>query len=273
MNNLIRSKVNTQYCTMRRIRRHQKHPQRKVVGDPTLPNENVVVQMRNGKTRQFHFWRDLRPPFQVLQVTKRTEAGGTLHPDGEVHEVVYECGIDYYGERLWNTKSDAGTFDNRIHSTAVVRIPDNFPAKRPLTLLSWGTPALNWSPADDRDDDGNPSKPVMIDPSRWMPISDELKQRADLPRFAACRQATKRADSKKGTEVKPIQKLLLGPHASLAKLAKCAEMGLDSDLTPRAKEAKALRLLEEKGEFPPKKVKMRQNCIFTSAAGFVRYAG
>jgi len=255
-----------------RMRRHVQHPHRKEIGDPALPAESVVVEMRNGRNKQFHFWRDLRPPFQVLEARRLPDAPGAgNHPDGDLHEVIFECPIDYAAERLWNTKSDSGTFSNKVHSTAMLRIPDAFPRKRPLVILTWGQPKLNWSPGDEVDNDGNPLRPVMIDPSKWMPISDELKERADMPRFAKCRAATKASDSLRGIQTKPLQKLLLGRHPSLAKLA-----GVDRNLagmTPKSREAAALRIVEESGGFPPKKIKPRQHRIFTAAAGFVRYAG
>jgi len=255
-----------------RMKRHTTHPHRKEVGDPTLPPNAVVEEMRNGRNKMFHFWRDLRPPFQVLEVHRQPNAPGAgQHPDGDLHEVVFECAIDYHGERLWNTKSDAGTFDNKVHSTAMVRIPDGYPRKRPITILTWGAPQLNWTPASEVDEDGNPLRPVKIDPSKWMPISEELQQRADLPRFATCRAATLKCDSRRGAETKPLQKLLLGPHASLAKLAAVDQSQIG--MSPKSREAAAARLIEETGQFPPKKVKPRQHRIFTAAAGFVRYAG
>jgi len=268
-NNNIAHQFNFAYY---RMKRHSTHPERKKVGDPALPPQNVVGPMRSGKNNQFQFWRDLRPPFSIIEVRRvADEPHAGAHPDGDLHEVVYECGIDYTCERLWNTKSVSGTFDNRVHSTAQVRIPDCFPKERPISILSWGEPKLNWSPADDSDNDGNLLRPLTIDPSKWMPIADELQQRADLPRFAGCRAATKRADSRRGIQVKPLQKLLLGPHTSLAKLAAC-----DQTLTnasPAAMEAAAMKHLEETGTFPPKKIRPRQHCIFTAAAGFVKYAG
>jgi hypothetical protein len=206
----------------------------------------------------------------IIEVRKLADVSGN-HPEGDIHEVVFQCAIDHQHERLWNTKSDNGTFDNRVHSTAMVRIPDGFPRKRPINILSWGKPALNWSPAAEMDDDGNPLRPVFQDPSKWMPISEELRQRADLPRFAGCREAARRATSLRSHETKPLQKLLLGPHASLAKLAACDHNLVG--MTPKSREAAALRLLEDQGSFPPKKVKPRQHRIFTAAAGFVRYAG
>lgn len=254
-----------------RTKRHMTHPHRKEVGDPRLPLSNVIVEMRNGRDKEFQFWRDLRPPFSVLEARKLPDAPGSgQHPDGDLHAVTFECAIDYHGERLWNTKSDAGTFDNRVHSTAMIRIPDGFPRKRPISISSWGSPALNWSPAHEVDDDGNPLRPVTIDPSKWMPISDEIKQRADLPRFAACRAATKRCDTRRNVEMKPLQKLLLGPHSDLSKLATRDPNWIGK--SPRSRKAAALRLLDETDD-PLKKVKPRRHCIFTAAAGFVQYAG
>lgn len=254
-----------------RMRRHHAHPHRAEVGDPSLPPEHVVEAMRHGKGNQFNFWRDIRPPFNVAAVKRlHEEASAGQHPDGDLFEVIFQCGIDYVSERLWGLKSDGGTFNNRITSSARVRIPDGFPRKRPITIVSWGSPQLNWQPSNETDDEGNASRP-SIDPAKWMPISDELQQRADLPRFAGCREATKRADSRKGFEVSPVQKLLLGPHASLPKLAACdKDLG---NLSATSREAAAARLVEEGLPVPPPKVKPRQHRIFTAAAGFVHYAG
>jgi len=236
-----------------RTKRHNMHPHRAEVGDPILPQASVVVQMRSGKGNQFEFWRDLRPPFNIQKVRRIGEEGEvSRHPEGDLHEVTIECGIEYSGERLWNTKSVNGTFDNKIHSVVMVRIPDGYPRKRPLTILNWGKPHLNWSPTDDRDEDGNPLRPVLLDPSKWMPISDELKQRADLPRFARCRDATRRADGKHGLRTKPLQKLLLAPHPP--SLIKMANIGPEDGVTP-------------------KKVRVKERKIFTACGGFVRFAG
>jgi len=65
-----------------RIKRHVKHKCRKEVGDPLLPKDAVVIEMRSGKDKQFQFWRDLRPPFQVLGVYKMSEEPwAQKHPD------------------------------------------------------------------------------------------------------------------------------------------------------------------------------------------------
>lgn len=228
--------------------------------------------MRSGKGNQFCFWRDLRPPFNINEVRHIGEENEvSRHPEGDLHEVTIECGIDYSGERLWNTKSVNGTFDNTIHTVAMVRIPDGYPRQRPLTILNWGKPHLNWSPTDDRDEDGNPLRPVLLDPSKWMPISDEIGQRADLPRFARCREATRRADSKHGLRTKPLQKLLLAPHPP--SLIKMANIGLDTtNMSTSERQAAAQRLTEESGK-TPKKVKIKERKIFTACGGFVRYAG
>eukprot|EP00427_Karlodinium_veneficum_P000725 CAMPEP_0169162140 /NCGR_PEP_ID=MMETSP1015-20121227/57477_1 /TAXON_ID=342587 /ORGANISM="Karlodinium micrum, Strain CCMP2283" /LENGTH=234 /DNA_ID=CAMNT_0009234159 /DNA_START=440 /DNA_END=1144 /DNA_ORIENTATION=- len=180
---------------------------------------------------------------------------------GDLFEVVFQCGIDYVSERLWGQKSDAGTFNNKAVTSARVRIPNGYPCQRPITIVSWGKPTLNWNPHHEKDDDGNLLKPIVVDPNKWMPISDELKQRADHPRFAGCREATKRAKSHRPIEVEPLQKLLLGPHCTLTKTAKLSKLH---------DKANSTGMLDA---MPGKKVKKRAHCIFTSAAGFVRYAG
>jgi len=256
-----------------RTRRHMLHPHRKEVGDPTLPAMDVVVEMRNGLDKQFQFWRDLRPPFTITEVRRLGEEQHDVarHPDGDLYEVTIDCSIDYQGERLWNTKSVNGTFDNKVHTVAMLRIPDRYPKQRPIAIVNWGNPHMNWSPTDDRDEDGNPLRPVLIDPSKWMPISDELQQRADLPRFARCREATRRADSKHGIQTKPLQRLLLGSHPH--SLTKLAAVGVDHrNLSASERRASAHRLMEETGELP-KKVKVKERKLFTACGGFVRYAG
>lgn len=248
-----------------RMKRHHAHPHRKEVGDPSLPPEHVVEAMRHGKGNQFQFWRDIRPPFNVASVHRlHEEVSAGQHPDGDLFEVVFQCGIDYVSERLWGLKSDGGTFNNRIHSSARVRIPDGFPRRRHLTLVSWGSPQLNYQPGGgDDDEDGNRSKLVQIDPNKWMPISDELKVRANLSRFASCREATKRADAhtrRKGRRAGSLP----------SKESKDPEL---AHLSEEAREAAVARLVQEGLAFPTKKIKPRQHRIFTSAAGFVRYVG
>jgi len=254
-----------------RAKRHESHPLRKEVGDPYLPNSQVIQAMRSGKDKKFQFWRDLRPPFSVTEVRRLGYEQPSRHPEGELHEVTVQCGIDYGAERLWNTSSVNGTYDNQVHTVVKCRIPDTYPRRRPLVIVNWGQPTLNFQADTDKDEDGNPLKPVFIDPAKWMPISEELQTRADLPRFARCREATRKADSRRGLETKPLQKLLLGPHQTLARLA-----AIDHDtanMTEAQKQAAAEKLAKETGQPPPRKVKPKERRIFTAAAGFVRYAG
>jgi len=255
-----------------RMRRHAMHPDRKEVGDPALPHSQVVQKMRFGKANQFQFWRDLRPPFLISDVRRDPEepqAG--LHPNGDLFHVTYACGIDYVGERLWNLKSEAGTFDNLIHGVATVRIPDGYPQQRSITMISWGKPRLNFTPEERFDEEGIPLESGCVDPNDWMPISDELGLSPNLPRFAACREATRKANSRRPVEVAPVQALLLGPHASLPRLAK----GMDQkDAEQRRASLSPVKAgAAVVGTTPSPQRRKRQHRIFTAAAGFVRYAG
>lgn len=253
------------------MRRHEMHPDRKTVGDPALPPEAVVEKMRSGTKHQFQFWRDLRPPFFVTGVTRDQESLTGSHPDGDLFHVVYQCGIDYVGERLWNENGYAGTFDNMIHGVAIVRIPDG--PHRQISIVSWGRPTLNYTPKEQLDAQGVPIQDNVdriVDPNEWMPISDELGLRADLPRFAACREATRKANRRSHLEVAPMQALLLGPHAILPKLAAQADAKGSPSKGP-ASPTKAAS--DHEGGSPSSPKKKRQHRIFTSAAGFVRYVG
>lgn len=256
--------------TYYRMRRHTSHPERKAVGDPDMPTECVVEKMRSGEKNQFNFWRDLRPPFHVSNI-RRDTALPQHHPDGDVFHVTYACGIDYTGERLWNEKSECGTFNNMIYGIATIRIPDSYPNVGGLTMVTWGRPSLNWTP--DKNAVGADGLPLeaFVDPDKWMPISDELQSRADLPRFAACRNATRNANSRRPVEVEPMQSLLLGPHASLPKLAH--HMNLMDEAKYSSPKKGSPGGADEGFLTPSPTKKKRQHRIFTSAAGFVRYAG
>lgn len=205
-------------------------------------------QMRFGD-KKFLFWRDLRPPFSVLEV-KRLEAKGD-HPDGALHQVTYECAIDYLSERLWNMQKAGGTFDNKIHGLATVRIPERYPQQRPVTIVSWGKPCINWV---------QPGA-VEIAPKIEIPqrrISEDLGlSTADLR--PACKEATRRTKRfpQKTVEVPPLQKLLLGAHTSLPRLVEA--------------ENQRVRSLSLTDAVPGKRT--RQHCVCTSAHGFVTYAG
>lgn len=263
-----------------RMRRHALHPQREPVGDPHMPNEHVVEPMRSGEKFKFQFWRDLKPPFMIGAMRRDQEDAATKHPDGDLFHVSYSCGLDYVGERLWNEKCEGGTYDNKIKGVASIRIPDGYPQVSGITIVSWGRPSLNEnSPTDPN---GDPLEDGFIDPNKWMPISAELGLRSDMPRFAACREATRKAHAgvrarrQKAVEVAPLQKLLLGPHgATLPRLASAThkdkkegggEWKGASEMSPGSPDGNA------EGATPSPK-KTRQHCVFTAAAGFVRYAG
>lgn len=238
-----------------RIRRHPVHPQRKEVGDPYLPQTSVCSQMRSGKDKMFQFWRDLRPPFSVVEVKYVMEdVGEPALADGKLYAVKYQCGLDYAHERV-NDQSAAGTFNNKITGVAKVRIKENFPQQRPLKILSWGKPAMG--------EQSESGEEVAISPRIWMPISDMLGERADSHRFANCRAASRRAIARPGFIVPPLQKLLLSTHQGLAPHARC-EHRKDSRMSPAA----------ERGVVSPgMKLDQRRHCVFTAAAGFVKYAG
>lgn len=252
-----------------RMCRHASHPGREVVGDPHMPNDCVVEQMRSGSQYKFQFWRDLKPPFYVTAVRRDQEDAATKHPDGDLFYVSYQCGIDYVGERLWNQQTDASTFDNKIKGVASIRIPDGFPKQHAIKIVSWGRPSLNAT--EQLDPNGVPLEDGFIDPNKWMPISQELGQRADMPRFGACREATRQAHAgakaRRAVEVAPLQKLLLGPHASLPRLAAMSSPTRSSN--PASPTSPGIGV---EGATPSPK-KKRQHRIFTAAAGFVRYAG
>lgn len=248
-----------------RMKRHDQHPGRTSVGDPYLPLDCVVEPMRSGSGNRFSFWRDLKPPFSVNAVKRcpKELEDMTKHPDGDLYFVSYNCAIDYVSERLWGENTDAGTFDKKISGIAKIRIPEGFPTRnRDLVLVEdWGRPRLNGVLSDMVDGDGSPMTEKYVDPDKWMPISEFLELRPGMPRFAACREAThqahRREDKRKEGDVLPMQKMLLGVHATLPKLAASANASCESTNVAS-------------GASPKKK---RQHRIFTSAAGFVSYTG
>lgn len=295
-----------------RMRRHEKHPQRQAVGE-FLPQDALNEKMRFGKGSQFQFWRDLRPPFVVLEVKRvddgtdnDTEVPAHLvnNPDGDMCNISYECPIEYFAERLMDTKSDNGTFANKVRGIAQVRIPNTFPQKRSLLIESWGSPTLN--PPDEGLKD--PRKPKAVPPTQWNPIAHELGIPPASERMAKCINASKVATQrlekrKKIVKVPELQRLLLGPHASLPRLAKIeaiengkqAASGTPEAASPDATLNTSLKASPANGRHsaaaifaaaafqeaggdaagrrPGKATKIRNHTIFTQAAGFVNYAG
>jgi hypothetical protein len=261
-----------------RMRRHAEHPLRKEVGD-TLPNAAVNENLRFGRKNRFQFWIDLRPPFSVLKVKKADEmpmlgSSATMavpHPDGDLYKVTYQCGIEYSAERMAHG-GENGTFGNKITGVALIRLSNNFPRKRPLRIISWGQPQLKGDePADDDEDD---KKATGVDPSKFLPIGDELGKRPDDPSMAACRNVSreltmKMAKRRAQVEVPELQKLLLGPHASLPRLAQC-ERAARSQTSLAAEDRNPLLSPQQSMAKPAAR---RQHTIWTQAAGFIRYAG
>jgi hypothetical protein len=273
-----------------RMRRHAEHPLRKEVGD-TLPNTAVSENMRFGKKNRFKFWLDLRPPFTVLKVKRMVTAHDSAHPDGDLYKVTYQCGIEYANERMADG-GENGTFNQRITGVAQIRMSGSFPKKRPMRIITWGQPALNGDPKDsDEDEEAEPerAKAKGVDPAKWMPIGNEIGKRSDDPSMAACRTATmeltkKMANARRQVEVPELQKLLLGPHASLPRLAQCERAARERPAlgAPGSTSASASGEKEKGGASPPAsagpsqqvaKPARRQHCIWTQAAGFIRYAG
>lgn len=248
-----------------RMRRHSAHPLRKEVGE-TLGHTDVINELRHGSDNAFSFWRDLRPPFVVCDVSRDSQQSrDTKHPDGELFHVTYECGLDYVSERKMGTFSTGGTFDNKIHGVAQIRIPDKYPVQRPMHIISWGRPMLNPS-----GDELAAGPDAQVAPEKWMPIAEELGIRADNPRFAKVREASRKAVSKREVEVPELQKLLLGPHASLPRLAQVEAMRAHADA---GGERGSISAHTSPSPGPVAGKKKRKHRIWTQAAGFVEYHG
>lgn len=262
---LIEHELSWSYYQMRR---HTSHPLRNQVGETLRLHDVIAKEMCNGIAHVFEFWRDLRPPFSVLEV-KRANTGQEVgqggftrpHPDGVLYYVKYSCAIDYSGERLWGLKSDATTFNNRIMGVAKIRIPSTFPEKHML-MESWGRPTFNWIPGSDTDIPDDSDKPIAVDPDLWMPIADELKVRPSVLQLAKCRalsrQASMRAhlSKKRGPEIPEMQRLLIGPPPPLAKLAAAEQRLADGVIRGHSSQQKT-----------------RQRTVLTASSGFVTYVG
>lgn len=256
-----------------RMRRHEQHPQRQAVGE-CLANEELPEKMRFGKQSLFRFWHDLRPPFQVLQA-KRVDDGLSLdvpaaavnHPDGELYNVTYACPIEYIAERVMDDKTANSTFDNKVIGVAQVRIPNGFPSKRPLHIVSWGQPTLN-PPADLEFG----LKPRAVEPEQWMPTACDVGVASNGDRATKAVKESKASAirsnaQKKIVKVPELQRLLLGPHASLPRLAKMAAAQSKID----AVDAETPAAATAAGGVAP--TRLRRHTVFTPAVGFVTYAG
>lgn len=248
------------------MKRHEGHPLRLEVGE-TLPIKSMPPPMRLSKCAAFRFWTDLRPPFKVVNIERVPEDRLEKDADGELFQVSYQCGIDYCSERAFVLTS---TFDNVCRGVATMRIPDDYPRRRPV-FLSWGRPAL----AMPEERKQTSAKAAGVSPAHWMPIAGELNLPANHPRLGKCREAARRAaDKKRGLEVSPLQKMLLGPHMSLPKLVQQEEAAANLALLSRG-ESPLLGSAEEGGSpgVATRRARKREHRIYTAAAGFVRYSG
>lgn len=247
---------------------------------------------------RFQFWRDLQPPFTVCQVHKADD-GRTRHPDGDLHFVTYECGLDYNSERMWGMQQTAWTYDNKIHGVAEVRIPDNFPEKRPIKLISWGAPVLNWSPDDRKPEDrapppqsmaltGDRAAPPMVrgrtvkdafplpvtrrativQAPVHSPIAHELNIRPDHPRLAQVRETTRRCSISKNR--KSIIEVPENLRESFPGLSEGFLTDFSESFPGLSKEAHNLPLLDARAS---RKKSLRKHIVFTSAGGFIDFDG
>lgn len=233
------------------MRRHVDHPQRRAVGEK-LPLEDIPQEMRVSKN-EFQFWRDLRPPFKINKADIIDE-GNNWHPDGELFEIKYECGIDYISERMCPAQGEAGTHDIKARGVARVRVPYKFPAVRPVSILSWGRPFIAHTLSEETETRGKVPEEI------WNPLASELGQMPTAGRLDGARVASKACDARvhmRPVQVKPLQRLALGPHASLPRLAKA-----DRSVT-----------MEFSGNMPRAKAKPRIHRICTSSCGFIKYVG
>lgn len=283
-----------------RMRRHEAHPQRQAVGE-FLDKEKLPEKMRFGRHAIFQFWRDLRPPFSVLDFRRvdagedvpTTTANGNIeeaepeiattamedsgpHPDGELYSVTYECPIEYVAERLMDDKKDASTFDNKIKGVAMVRIPNSFPQmRRCLHIKSWGQPTLN--PPEDWDLASSKTKSVRPDKvSPVIPVLPPAERSLSMSVWEAKeiqKWGTTRTDMKKKlVKVPPLEQLKLGKHVSLPRLERQQSLGSTTseafDVTGLSEGHDAA---EKAIDEEPRRV--RRHRIFTAAVGFVSYAG
>lgn len=236
-----------------RMKRHPEHPVRKDITQQFPPSELQGV----------NFWQDLRPPF-VAKKVRRVDEGdsglkGLHHPDGDLHLVSYECGLDYAGERKFDTMPGSSTFDSKIYGVAKVCFGNHFPSKRNFHFVSWGSPLCVRSPgqageAEARENSKMPEVPDIVDARTWNPLAAELAIRPGSDKLARVHSEIRNMHARsKASGPKPLQlssqkSALLGPHGAVP--------------------LEASRRAE-----PNSNAKIRHHRIATSAAGFLKYAG
>jgi len=250
-----------------RTRRHEDHPLRVSVGQSHLPKNDVCSDLRDRTKDGFSFWRDLRPPFQVINLTR---IPGPAH-EGERYTVVYECDVDFHTEHCGTASlQDGGSFDVKIHGEATVLLPDRYPESRGLQILDWGTPKMNWTPkADDQVEDHRPMWTI------WQPLAKELNERPTAARFQTI-QVPDNLKKKSGAKtspnvaVDPVSKILLGRH-DFAKLHK--SLGKRRPIEDKRGKTRPISVSPGGPERDVVQKPRRRHIVFTAAAGFVPYEG
>jgi hypothetical protein len=244
-----------------RMRRHPEHPVRRDITQQFPPTELGGVT----------FWQDLRPPFIVKKVRAADEGQKSLenliHPDGELYNVTYDVGLEYTGERKFDTQPGSSTFDTKVHGIAQVRFSHNFPGKREFHLLSWGKPTCVRSPGQagelEAAEDGKKEIEV-VDPRVWNPLGVELALRPNSDKLARVTsemrsmEAKQKAMADRPLKMSTMKSRLLGPHEGL-QVAMMGKKGVVTSTKPSTRSQE--------------KVKLRHNRIYTSCGGFLKYAG
>lgn len=257
-----------------RTKRYPEHPLRSAMGSDTLPPTNVVSALRDNTPGSFNFWRDLRPPFDVVDVRRLDMIANR----GVRYEVEYECGLDFETERSWGDKQDGGTFDNKVHGIVLVLLPDKWPiGDKQMEILEWGPPVINWTPPQ-----GKEQKFVDIRPAwhYWLPLARELNERPTATRFKSFRLSDTFAHDyvQPKPTLDPVSQALLGRH-DFQKIQKgTGKMESESPKSPKKTPKKSFSPKKVGSPFAAelpssKETPKRRHTIFTAAAGFVPYDG
>lgn len=247
-----------------RMRRHPEHPVRKDISQQFPPTEMQGVS----------FWQDLRPPFVVRKVHLAKQGTEDLknlhHPDGDLYHVTYECGLDYVGERKFDTMPGSSSFDNKVHGVAAVRFSNHFPTKRQFRFLSWGRPVCVRSPGQAGEAEAHEEREVaVVDSKIWNPLAKELGERADSDRMNRVHSEVRSMHRKSlASGPAPLEqtnekRAIMGTHTGLQAFLKAKTQDI-------AKSSRQIGLDTLPHE---KKIKMREHRICTSAGGFLKYHG
>jgi hypothetical protein len=190
------------------------------------------------------------------------------------YEVEYECALDFETERAWGDKQDGGTFDNKIHGVVLILLPDKWPVEnKPLEILEWGPPVINWTPSKD---DKKKFKDIRPAWHYWLPLAQELNERPTAARFKTFRisDTFKHDYVQPKPTLDPVTQAFLG-RQDFQKIQKGTGK-LEGADSPKKTPKKSTS--PKKGASPfaaegPEETPKRRHQIFTAAAGFVPYDG